>query len=178
MICRIEIPTNEQIYGRFYRWKLLHQGGSGGKFNLLGIPLVLLLGAVLLWTTGNNLLFAAVLVALAVGYTVYTMVLRPGAEFRKKEGAALQTELYIFTETSFTRSVRSEESGMQDTSSGQYNLFISAVETKEDFYLFTSPSQAYLLDKEYFTKGSPEEMRATLRAKLGDKFKTTEKIGA
>ena len=175
MLCRIEMPTNEQIYGRFYRWKLLNQGGMAAKFGIFGLPVLAILAAVLAWSVGVNQIILIALVVAAVGYTAYLLYVRPNMEFRKKEGAALQTEVYIFTETSFTRSVRSEESGMQDNTSGQYNIIVSAVETGKDFFLFTSRTQAYLLDKEYFTKGTPEEMRATLRSKLGNKFKTKDK---
>ncbi len=175
MLCRIEMPTNEQIFGRFYRWKLLNQGGLAAKFGVFGLPILALLAAALLWNMGINQLILLALVVGAVGYTLYLLYLRPNMEFRKKEGAALQTEVYIFTDTSFTRSVRSEESGMHDNTSGQYNVIVSAVETGKDFYLFTSRTQAYLLDKEYFTKGTPEEMRATLRTKLGTKFTTKQR---
>lgn len=175
MLCRVEMPTNEQIYGRFYRWKLMHLGGMAGLFSVFGIPVLGLLAAYFLWTTGAGLTTVLAIAAVALGYTIYLLYIKPSMEFKKREGVALQTEVFIFTDTGFSRVIRSEESGVKDNSSAQYNLVQTAVETGQDFYLFTSRTQAYLVDKEYFTKGSPDDLRATLKTKLGSKFKTKVK---
>lgn len=175
MLCRVEMPANEQIYGRFYRYKMLRlsnfgpqQGGGRSSLILMGVlAAVLVIFAVM----SGMYLPAAIVGALVVGYIVFTMYIRPGQIFRKKAGAALNTEVTIFTDNGFQRSVRSEEGGPPDNMSAQYDTLVLAVETGHDFYLFTSPAQAYLIDKEYFTKGAPQELREVLQKKLGKKFK-------
>ncbi len=172
MLCRVEMPSNEQIFGRFYRYRLLHQP-NGGKFRAgqLLMPIVLLAMAVLLYFSGAVLWMVLLPAAVAAAYYVYVFYIQPTRLFRQKAGAALQTEVTIFTENSFTRSVRSEEGGLPDNLSGQYDALSAAVETGKDFFLFTGPTQAYLIDKAYFTKGGPEDLRATLRAKMGARFR-------
>lgn len=170
MLCRVEMPTNEQIFGRFYRYKMTRKGAPG-RGSLIFLPILVVAAAVFMYFSGFGLVVPAVLVALVAAYLIFTLFIKPGQLFRKKGGAALQTEVYIFTETGFTRSVRSEEGGLPENYSGQYTVLVNAVETGNDFYLFTGPNQAYLVDKEYFTKGSPEELRETLQKRLGKKFK-------
>ena len=43
MLCRIEMPANEQIYGRFYRYRMLHpqKGGQSGRA-ALALPAIAL----------------------------------------------------------------------------------------------------------------------------------------
>lgn len=169
MLCRIEMPTNEQIFGRFYRYRIL-KGTGNSRLSIIVLPVLIVVFSLFLFFTGMSPVVSGGLILLAVGYVVFTLVMKPNSIFRQKAGAALQTEVYIFTENGFTRSVRSEEGGMPDNLSAQYDILVKAVETKQDFYLFTSQTQAYLVDKEYFTKGTPEELRATLQKKLGAKF--------
>lgn len=170
MLCRVEMPTNEQIYGRFYRYRILHQPG-GGRLGIILMPLLIvaLLFFVISW--GVSPLLLGLVIVLVAAWGGYTFWVRPNSVFRSKGGAALQTEVMIFTEGGYNRSVKSEEGGVPDNASGSYAGLHSAVETGRDFYLFTSPTQAYLVDKEYFTKGSPEELRTMLDAKMGGKFK-------
>lgn len=168
MLCRVEMPTNEQTYGRFYRYQML-RGSAWG--NIILLPIILIGAGLLLWFSGSNSLLALAPVALALVYLWYSLWLKPGMTFRKKGGIAMQTEIYIFTEAGYTRSVRSEEGGLPDNTSGRYDGLHSAVETGKDFYLYTSPKQAYLVDKEYFTKGGPEELRESLQKALGSRFK-------
>lgn len=171
MLCRVEMPTNEQIFGRFYRYKILRGGsGNGGKgFVVLPILLVILLAFSVL--TGVSLKVVIVLLVVVAAYLLYMFWWKPVSIFRKKEGAALQTEVFVFTETFFTHSVRGEGESVIDHSSTQYSALHKVVQTSKDFYLFTSPTKAYLVDKEYFTNGSPEELAKILKAALGDKFK-------
>ncbi len=170
MLCRVEMPSNEQIFGRFYRYKTL-RGGSGSRMSLLLMPIVVLIFCVILVFTGSGLLLPLGLAAVLAIYFYYSLFIRPTSLFRAKPGAALQTEITIFTETGLNRSVSSEEGGLADTESLQYASLHMAVETSHDFYLFTSPSQAILIDKEYFTKGSPEDLHTVLQKALGAKFK-------
>lgn len=171
MLCRVEMPTNEQIFGRFFRYKMMRKGGQGKGIVIL-MPVLGVVMALFMFTSNVGLLLSAAVLALSFAYPIYMMYIQPNQIFRKKGGAALQTEIYIFTETGFTRSVRSEEGGIPDNYSSQYNVLVSAVETGRDFYLFTGREQAYLVDKEYFTNGSPEELREVLKQKLGKNFKS------
>lgn len=172
MICRVEMPANEQIFGRFYRWRLMHGSGTpGARSNLFLMPLLVLVAVLFTFGFGITPLLIGAVVLLAAIFFGYSLWMKPSRMFRSKAGAALTTEVSIFTEASFTRTVRSEEGGMPDNSTGNYSVLIKAVETNRDFYLFTSPAQAYLIDKEYFTKGSAEELRSILQKTMGAKFK-------
>ncbi len=170
MLCRVEMPTNEQIFGRFYRYKFRH-GAQGGRSSLLLMSGVILIFCAVLLFSGGGLTLPLILLVVLGAYFLYMLFLRPASLFKQKPGAALQTEVTIFTPSGFNRSVTSEEGGQPETASMQYSALHMAVETKQDFYLYTSPTQAYLIDKAYFTKGSPEELRETLKAALGSKFK-------
>lgn len=170
MLCRVEMPTNEQIFGRFYRYQLLHGESEGGR-GALYMPLLLVILAGLSLLMGLKAWVAGAICVAAIALFVYTMWIKPGTIFRKKGGIALQTEVYIFTETGLTRSLRSEEGGLPENTSMRYDGLLKAVETKQDFYLYTAPNQAYFVDKEYFTNGSPEELHSFLQATLGSKFK-------
>lgn len=171
MLCRVEMPTNEQTTGRFYRYLLLHgpDGARRGSLVMMWITGLILAG--FLWMMGAGVLGLLAAVGIVGAYSVYLLYIKPGMDFRKKAGIALQTEVYIFTEATITRSVRHEEGGLPDNSSTRYDGLLRAVETKQDFYLFTGPSQAYLVDKAYFTKGTPEELSEALQRMLGQKYK-------
>lgn len=170
MLCRVEMPTHEGIYGRFYRYQILHGPDASARMNLLVLPVLAMALCIVAWFFGFRGVLFYVLFALLAAYVGYSLWMRPVRVFRKKEGVALQTEVYIFTENGLTRSVRGEEGGVADNTSMRYDALVSAAETGKDFYLYTSPSQAYLVDKEYFTNGSPEELRRMLQEKLGAKF--------
>lgn len=175
MLCRVEMPANEQIFGRFYRHKLT--AGRSLLAALLAPALLGLLGCGMLLSISMTPLIPAALAGVICLWYVYSLFVKPHVIFSKKSGAALVTEVTIFTDNGFTRSARSEEGGAPDNTSMQYTTLVRAVETSKDFYLFTSPAQAFLVDKAYFTKGTPAELRATLRQRLGDKFKTGVKGG-
>ncbi len=167
MLCRVEMPTNEQVFGRFYRWRMLHGQRRSGVL----LPVVALAAAVLLLAMGADLWLVLLLAGVCAAYVAYAFYITPASRFRQKGGAALQTETTILTETGLSRNVKSEEGGFPETQSVQYVALHSAVETSRDFYLFMSPNEAFLLDKAYFTNGTPEELRAVLKEKMGGKFK-------
>ena len=171
MLCRVEMPANDQIYGRFYRYRMLHpqKGAQGGRGALL-LPVVALLLCALLFALGLPPLVLVLLVAAALAYVYYSFFMRPAALFRQREGAALQREVTIITANGVQRTVKGEEGGGGQMASAQFAALFGAAETRRDFYIFTSPTEAYLLDKGYFTNGTPEELRALLREKMGDKF--------
>ena len=170
MLCRVEMPANEEIFGRFYRYRML-KAKNGGRASVVVMPLFAVIVAVLIYSASANILFAALPALVALVYLVHQLYLRPKQIFNKKGGAAMFTEVTILTESGYQHIVKSEEGGHPDTSGGQYGALNQAVETSQDFFLFTSPAVAIMLDKDYFTKGSPEELRATLKKALGNKFK-------
>lgn len=176
MLCRVEMPTNEQVFGRFYRYQLMHdpRGGSA-RMGFIMMPVLAVLVGLFLWYVGLPIWLPVALVAVVAAWLVYSLYLKPGMLFRKKEGAALQTEVTLFTDNSLTHSVRSEEGGLPENNSVQYTGLVQAVETNHDFFLFTTRREAVLIDKEFFTKGSPEELRETLKQRMGSKFKTKQK---
>lgn len=173
MICRVEMPTNEQIFGRFYRYRLMHGQGQGGGGRSMVIMLVVLVAAMmaLSFTFSLSVWLLVIVAALVVLWLGYLMWWKPNQLFRKKEGAALQTEVTIFTKNGLTRTVKSEEGGLPETTNVNYSSLLKAVETSHDFYLYISPAQAVMVDKEYFTNGTPEDLRAVLTDKMGKNFK-------
>ena len=173
MLCRVEMPSNEQIFGRFYRYQLFH-GTMGGRTSLILLPLIVVIFCVIMLFSGAGFFLPLALVIILVVYFYYILVMKPVSLFRAKPGAALQTEVTVFTESGLNRSVQSEEGGMPETESVQFSALHMAVETTRDFYLFTGPTQAYLFDKQYFTMGTPADLRESLRSVLGDKFKTKQ----
>mgnify|MGYP003701367825 CR=1 FL=1 len=175
MLCRVEMPTNEHIFGRFYRYQMIRGSDSASsRMNLIILPVILILAAIFMVVAAGNWLFPVIVLALTGAYLGYMLYLRPNSLFHKKAGIALQTEVYIFTENGFTRSVRSEEGGMPDNTSGRYDGLLAAVETKNDFYLYTGRTQAYLVGKGEFTNGTTEKLRAMLQKTMEDKFKTKQ----
>lgn len=170
MLCRVEMPNNEQIFGRFYRYRMFHGGASGGV-GFFTLPVVLFILCACLFVGGTDYFFPTALLAVGVFYTLYLLYLKPVLRFRAKPGAALLTEVTVFTGTGLTHSVRSEEGGLPDNQSISYDGLLKAVETSQDFYLFTAPDQAILIDKTYFTNGSPEELREMLKTAMGERLK-------
>lgn len=60
-----------------------------------------------------------------------------------------------------------------DQSAGEiyYNQFVKAFETRESYYLYIAKQQVYVLGKDRFTRGSPEEFRGYLEARTGKPVK-------
>ncbi len=168
MLCRVEMPANEQIFGRFYRYRLFRGAGSS-KMTMLLLPLLAAVAVALLLSSGMPLYLSGAVILLVGLYLGYTLYYKPLQVFRKRGGAAMLTEITILTENGLNRMVKSEEGGAPETANVQYAgnfwtllriTLLSCVRKSED----------YVLDKEFFTKGSPEDLRAALNAKLGAKF--------
>ncbi|NLW79426.1 MAG: hypothetical protein GXY32_08465 [Ruminococcaceae bacterium] len=172
MLCRVEMPCNAQSHSRFYRWQLLHMGGAAGRVMLLGLPFLVVLFAALM--LGARLpVWVPVLLALAAGaYYIWLLWGKPLVQFRKMPGAALLREVTVFTAHGLNRTVRSEDGGPPENDSATYSALAMAVETRQDFYLFTTSTRAYTVDKACFTNGTPAELRAALQAQLGERFHT------
>jgi hypothetical protein len=159
------MPSNEQIYSRFYRWRYFHRTSNAAapRSSFAVFPFILIISMLAVIAFGLSPLIIAGVLLVIVIYFVYMFYSKPARLFRSKPGAALQTEINIFTESGFNRLVRSEEAGMIDTANGSYSYFTKIVETSRDFYFFTSPTQAYLVDKECFTKGDAETLHKILQ---------------
>ena len=56
-----------------------------------------------------------------------------------------------------------------DQSAGEiyYSQFVKAFETREGYYLYIARQQAYVLGRDGFTRGDPEESRAFFEAAAG-----------
>ena len=56
-----------------------------------------------------------------------------------------------------------------DQSAGEiyYSQFVKAFETREGYYLYITRQQAYVLGRDGFTRGDPEEFRAFFEAAAG-----------
>ncbi len=167
MLCRVEMPNNEQIFGRFCRWRVMFEKSI---FTFL-LPLIVVGMAVALFFTSEvPVIISGGLSLFVVVWYIYILFVRPHTLYQKKAGAALLTEVTIFTENGLTRSVRSEEGDEYRSESMQYSVLAKVVETTQDFYIFTSPTKAFLIDKDYFTKGEAQDLSNLLSAKLGKKY--------
>ncbi len=170
MLCRVEMPTHEQIYARFFRYRLLHSSNKS-RFNNTALLAILcpLLALLLLILIGDILLSLAVLLLFSILFS-FVLFLRPLLLFRAKPNAAMNTEITVFTATGCTRKVTSEEGGISETANLPYHNFVKVVETKHDFYFFYNTTHAYLIDKQYFTAGDADTLRTLLSGTLGPIF--------
>lgn len=166
---------HEAIYGRYFRYQALHGPDASARTNLIILPVLLLALNIAAWFMGfRGILFYVVLAVLAA-YFYYALWMRPVRMFRAKPGAALQKQVFVFTENGYTRSLKGEEGGVEESTSGRYDALVKVVETAKDFYLYTAPSQALLVDKEYFTEGTATDLRAILQKALGSRFKASKR---
>lgn len=172
MLCRVEMQLNQKIYGRFYRYQVYHGPDSGRMFAFVFLPALMLFMALLFWFAGAASSLVAIMAALGVVLFGYQMYARPSQEFSKKVRRP-EEHLFIFTPTMLQYVVTSADGDGKpiETLDLQYSQFVKAVETKKDFYLYTSPNQALLIDKTCFTHGSADALRTTLKETMGKTFK-------
>lgn len=71
---------------------------------------------------------------------------------------------FTFEEDHFTEDFTSSDAASQ--SRILYSALLKVEETERYLYLFNQPSTAFLIDKNGFTQGSAEELKALLRQKL------------
>ncbi len=170
MLCRVEMPYHEQIYARFYRYKLFHKGSQANIKSTVVLLLFLTVSIVFLslWI-GNSIIFLLTMLVFALWF-FYLLYWRPLSQFRALPNAAMQTEITLFTANGLSRKVTNENGSTTETNSLSYHGLVKAVETKQDFYLFYGETKAYLIDKQYFTNGDAETLRKLLLESMGNSF--------
>lgn len=78
---------------------------------------------------------------------------------------------YMFSEDSFSYAIGANQGSME------YKLLYKVYESNDFFYLFVNRMEAYIVGKDGFTSGSPEQFRNFMMSKMGKKFsnRTTKK---
>ena len=95
----------------------------------------------------------------------YLMAFVRPKRYVKQSPSFFQTgHRFIFDEDSL--SVMQTGEIASGTSTAQYSALIKVYETREMFYVYVSPVQAFLLAKKDIVKGTPEELRGLLQSKL------------
>lgn len=94
-------------------------------------------------------------------------LVRPG-QYYKKSPLLFQTKIKFVLDDD-ALSMTQAGAIASGTSTMRYDALYRAYETKNAFYLYISPLQAYLLTKKDVVKGTPEELRALLQSKLPPK---------
>ena len=122
--------------------------------------------AILSFTWLNSVLAAVIsTVGIIAFFWIYLMSFVRPKRYVKQSPALFQSGYtFIFDEDNF--SIMQTGDITSGTSTAQYSALIKVYETKEMFYVYVTPVQAYLLPKKDIVKGTPEELRALLQSKL------------
>ena len=122
--------------------------------------------AILSFTWLNSVLAAVIsTVGIIAFFWIYLMSFVRPKRYVKQSPALFQSGYtFIFDEDNF--SIMQTGDITSGTSTAQYSALIKVYETREMFYVYVTPVQAYLLPKKDIVKGTPEELRGLLQSKL------------
>ena len=112
-----------------------------------------------------------VLMICMIFYLVFQIFI-PGILTRsimKKAPAVFQSGIDFVFEDAGVTVVQTGDS-IRGTSELLYSTFFKVYEVKKAFYIFFTPQQAFVVPKEDFSVGSPDDLRRLLQAKLDKKF--------
>ena len=143
--------------GKYYRYgkAVLH------FFTVLAIALVIL--SVTLHYRVLTSIIAAIGAVILISYHILAFV-RPKRYVRQSPSFFQTGHTFIFDEDSL--SIMQTGEIASGSSTAQYSALIKVYETREMFYVYVSPVQAFLLAKKDIVKGTPEELRGLLQSKL------------
>ena len=148
--------------GEYYRYKRR-------SFTWLGILLIVLWG--ILYFSMSFSLLPCILLAVGIFVLLWAHLI-PAVLSRqnvKEASSIMQTGLNIvFGEKDI--SISSEADTISGTSKLRYNALYKVYETKKDFYIFVTPVVAFLVSKMDFLRGAPDEFRALLQLKIGERI--------
>jgi len=148
--------------GECYRQKQM-------SFTMLGI-LLIVLWLVLFFTTPFSYI-PTVLLAVGVFVLLWAHMI-PALLTRqnnKEASSLMQAGLdIVFNEDDL--SISSEADTVSGTSKLRYKAINKVYETRKDFYIFLTPAHAFLVSKNDFVTGEPDDLRNLFRAKLDDLF--------
>jgi len=171
----IEVKTKytKEAYKKFQWFYFFKAGLTGVIFKDL-LVFLFLGGAFLLsiyFIFADSLSVSSLVTGIVCIWLVITFLLFPKISANsayKKSPSLFETGImFSFSDEFFSVTTTGNEiSGTNDI---KYTAMFKAVELRDLFYLFLQPSQAYLLDKKDFTRGTPEELSALLAKVLPEK---------
>lgn len=104
-------------------------------------------------------------VGIVAFFWLYLMSFIRPKRYVKQSPALFQSGYtFIFDEDSF--SIMQTGDIVSGTSTAQYSALVKVYETRENFYVYITPVQAYLLAKRDIVKGTSEELHCLLQSKL------------
>ncbi len=166
-----ETTMTQALLRRFMTYQFLRRRGSW-QVNLFLMPsLLLLLLAVAAFTQswdGVSIPLVVMLALMSVFVPLFpSLVAR--MSFRRAP-ADLLTQHFTFDDETFdVENNRSDR--IQGTTHARYDGLVSAVETREDFFLYIQKHQAFLVAKADFRVGDPADLSKALADALGAKFR-------
>ncbi len=117
-----------------------------------------------------NLMFHIVFLAVFSAYLVYRTFFYENTVFKRHQHQFPNTDIcYSFGENSFiTEEMGDTHNARQEV--GYDNLF-KAIEKKEWFLMYITPTSVYIINKSEITEGTADDLRRLLKEKLGNKFR-------
>ena len=159
---QLTVPLELQDYWRFNRGILWH------RFKWFLILPLILLGYVLFYGISQGFTLGLLWGLWPVGliaFVMFSTYLGAKREFAKNEGLREPAQ-YTFSDVEVYRKAVSSDSTVG------WHLFHEARETSQDFFLFLSPNQAFMLPKRCFdSELQISVLRELLQARLGNKAK-------
>ena len=140
-------------------------------FVLMAVATVLVSGAFVtslaLGFCDLSFILPLVLVIFIDAVSVYTYFIHPRVTVRK--ALALNTAVHFeFNDENYTVSAKSDK--IDENSTSAYSTISKVTETKDFIYIFISKVQAFIVDKNGFTEGTPDGLIDFLVSK-GVKYK-------
>lgn len=102
---------------------------------------------------------------------LYTELFLPQKSLKRREKQFPNSVTYLSFEDGQLLDVTKGD-GLESKQTITYDRFDSCREKKGWFTLYISKDNAYIINHTELTEGTPEELRAFLRAKLGNKFRS------
>lgn len=101
----------------------------------------------------------------------YNLVTLPKNNLKKTKLVQGDNPIYY---TFFKEYINSKsENGINSENTNlEYQKLYKVIETKDYFFFYTTENQAFMVRKNAFTEGTPDELVAILTLRLGDKFKS------
>lgn len=102
-------------------------------------------------------------------YLAFFIFAFPKIQFKKNAVYKNSENTFVFRDEEFT--VSGENNICNGTSTIKYTGLHKVYETREYIYLYATPRQAYIVDKEKIEKGKESELTKLLINNVGDKYK-------
>lgn len=156
------------VYKKFYRFTLTKTRNPILCSSLICIALLFIFIALFFnqlhsgYSQGMTILMAMIVTYCM--YIIYQLTYGPRKSYKKSEKFYENPFNFIFEENNFE--VKSQNSLADVNASYRYGLVKKAYELNDAFYLFIDKKRAYIVLKNGFVNGTPEECRVLLKEKL------------